>query len=814
MKLFKALFSVAVTLLLIWALQTKFGDVPPIAAFLNPATGFWQNAESKHILPEENLQLDGLQGKVTIRYDEHMIPHIFAGNDHDLYYVQGYITARDRLWQMDIQTRSAAGRLAEIAGPKALNIDRYHRRMGMTYGAENTLKGMMKDPVSKMVIEAYTDGVNNYVHHLRKRDYPIEFKLLDYAPEEWKPINCAYLLKLMSETLAGGSDQFAMTNNLKHFGAKDINDLFPDYPFHEDPIIPVGTKWGFKPLPVPKPSADFIAQMTDNIKPKERVPGIGSNNWVIAGSKSASGYPILANDPHLNLTFPSIWYQLQMSSPTVNVYGVSLPGAPCVVIGYNQKISWGVTNVDAGVLDWYQVHFKDNSKNEYWYNNQWNKVKKRIEVINIRGQKPLYDTVIYTHHGPVVYDNVSQKPKDRQNIPIGDALRWVAHDESDEFMTFYLLNRGKNYDDYRKALTYYTAPAQNFIFASSDKDIAITPNGKIPLKFKDQGKFIMDGSDPANDWHGWIPYDQNPTVKNPPRGFVSSANQSSTDQTYPYYINWRFELYDRGKRINDRLKAMQNATVDSMQLMQMDNYSMRAQDVLSTLIKYLDASKLRKKQLDALQIIKKWDKHFDASSEGASIFNVWWLQFYSMTWDDEFTDKNMLLNYPSFDRTEKLLLTEPNSKWFDDINTPAKETCGDIVIRSFTAAVDELLRKYGQPGEKWQWGNVKDSHINHLANLPGFGTGHFSAGGTGAVINALKGGNGPSWRMVVQMGPQVKGYGVFPGGESGNPGSYFYEDMFNTWKDGKLNELLFLDSESEKSERIKSTLSLTPTPLR
>ena len=180
--------------------------------------------------------------------------------------------------------------------------------------------------------------------------------------------------------------------------------------------------------------------------------------------------------------------------------------------------------------------------------------QKRIEIINIKGQKPVYDTVIYTHHGPVVYDNAAQKPKDEhENIPVGDALRWIAHDESDEFMTFYLLNRGKNYDDYRKALTYYTAPAQNFIFADKEKDIAITPNGKFPLKFSDQGKFIMDGSDPANDWQGWIPFDQNPTVKNPPRGFVSSANQSSTDQTYPYYINWRFELYDRGKRINDLL---------------------------------------------------------------------------------------------------------------------------------------------------------------------------------------------------------------------------------------------------------------------
>lgn len=806
MKIFKATFSAALTLILIWALQTKFGDIPPLGKFLSPSDGFWQNAESDNITKSETLTLDGLQAKVTIRYDEHRIPHIFAQNDHDLYYVQGYITAHDRLWQMDIQSRSAAGRLAEIVGPKALDIDRYHRRMGMVYGAENTVKGMMKNPTMKMVVEAYTEGVNNYISHLAKRDYPIEFKLLNYAPEEWKPINCAFLLKLMSETLAGGSDQFPMTNDLKRFGPADVNDLFPDYPFHEDPIIPAGTKWDFKPLPIPKPSAGFIAQMTDTIQPQKRVPGIGSNNWAISGSKSATGYPILANDPHLNLTFPSIWYQLQMSSPTVNVYGVSLPGAPCVVIGYNKKISWGVTNVDADVLDWYQVKFKDKTKNEYWYNNRWNKVNKRMEQINIRGQKPVYDIVLYTHHGPVVYESTDKKPKDNyEHIPVGDALRWVAHDESDEFMTFYLLNRGKNYTDYRKALTYYTAPAQNFVFASNDKDIAITPNGRFPLKFRDQGKFIMDGSDPANDWQGWIPFDQNPTVKNPPRGFVSSANQSPADQTYPYYINWRFELYDRAKRINNLLTAMQKATVDSMRIMQSDDYSMRGHDVLFTMLKYLDDSKLDKTQLEVYQIVKKWDLHFAANAEGASIFNTWWLKFYDMTWRDEFDHKGALLNLPSFDRTEKLLLEEPDSKWFDNSRTPIKETCADIVLHSFTAAVDEMVRKYGQPGKKWQWGEVKETHINHLANLPGFGTGNFFAGGTGGVINALKDGTGPSWRMVVQMGPQVKGYGVFPGGESGNPGSFYYDDMFKTWKDGQLNELLFLESESEKSGRIKST---------
>jgi penicillin amidase len=809
MKFAKAVGSIALTLLLVWALNTKFGDIPPLGKFLNPSTGFWQNAENKNAPVIENLSLAGLKAKVVIRYDEHHIPHIFAQNDHDLYLAQGYITARDRLWEMDVQTRQAAGRLSEVIGPKALEIDRYHRRMGMVYGAENTLKGMMNDPVTKMMVLAYTEGVNNYVRQLAPKDYPIEFKLLDYAPEKWKPINCAFLLKLMSETLAGGSDQFGMTNNLKRFGAAAVKELFPDYPFHEDPIIPAGTKWDFKPLPIPKPSAGFLAQMTDSIHPKEIGPGVGSNNWAINGNKSANGYPILANDPHLDLTFPSIWYQLQMASPTVNVYGVSLPGAPGIIIGYNQKISWGVTNVDADVLDWYQVKFKDKSKNEYWYGNKWNPVKRRIEVIAVRGQKPVIDTVIYTCHGPVVYEDPSKKPAgSHPGIPVGNALRWIAHDESDELRTFYILNRGKNYNDYREALTYYTAPAQNFIFASSDNDIAITPNGKFPLKYRDQGKFILDGSDPADDWHGWIPAAQNPTIKNPPRGFVSSANQSPTDPTYPYYINWRFEQYYRGKRINDKLSVMQHATADSMRLMQMDNYSILAQDVLPTMLKYLEPSKMNRSHLQAFDIIKKWDKHYAASSLGASIFDHWWDNFYNAVWQNKFDVKGVNLKYPSYDQTEKLLLTEPGSKWFDDPKTPLKETCANLVVNSFNKAVDELIKKKGQPGEKWQWGLVKETYINHLAGLPGFGTGDFSAGGRGGVINALRGNNGPSWRMVVQMGPTVKGYGVFPGGESGNPGSFYYRDMFETWKDGKLNELLFLNSADEYSARIKFTLTL------
>ncbi len=799
---------------MIWALQTKIGILPPLGKFLNPATGFWQNAESKNILPDLDIKAGSLQDKITIRYDEQMIPHIFAQNDHDLYFAQGYVTAQDRLWQLDIQTRLAGGRLAEIIGPKLIDLDRFHRRMGMVFGAENTLRETMKDPAAKVMIEAYCAGINAYIHSLPSKYYPIEFKLLDYAPEDYKPIDCALVLKLMSETLAGSSDDFAMTNTLKLLGPKVTADLFPDYPFKEDPIIPTGTKWNFKPLSLPKPSKAFISGITENLKTKDRVEGIGSNNWVIAGSRSANGYPILANDPHLDLSFPSIWYQVQLTAPGVNVYGVSIPGTPAIVIGYNQKIGWGVTNVDADVLDWYQIRFKDLTKNEYWYNNKWVPVKKRIEIIKVRGQQTIYDTVLYTHAGPVVYASSNQKPAlgKAKIVPVGAALRWIAHEPSNEFKTLYLLNRGKNYNDYRQALTYWTAPAQNFIFASVDKDIAITPNGKFPLKYKDQGKFILDGSDPADDWHGWIPPEQNPTVKNPAQGFLSSANQSSTDPSYPYYINWRFGSYQRGKRINDRLRGMHNATVDSLRALQNDNYSIFAQDILSTMLGDLDGSKMDDSQKRAYKVINAWDKQFAANSEGATIFTLWWDELYKAIWEDNFKHPKGLdvtLKLPSAYRTVQLLLTQKQSKWYDDSRTSLVESRADLINHSFDAAIDSLTRKYGNIGPAWQWGQVKGSHIAALSKAEGLGTGNFSAGGAAGVVNALSDTHGPSWRMVVQFGPKVQGYGIFPGGESGNPGSFYYDNMFNTWKNGQLNPLLFLENATDEAKHIKSTITLS-----
>ncbi|WP_316765196.1 penicillin acylase family protein [Pedobacter frigiditerrae] len=804
----KALICIIIPILLAYALNTKFGDLPPILKFLNPFTGFWQNAESDMVNTSKKMKLKGAHDKIDILFDDKMIPHVFAQNDHDVYYAQGYVTAMHRLWQMDFQTRFAAGRISEVVGKKAIEVDRYQRRMGMVYGAENSLKGMMEDPKAKEMILAYTEGINAYIHSLSRANLPVEYKLLDFKPEDWTPIKCALLLKQMSAVLAMGSDEFYMTNILKKFGPEITKDLFPDYPFKESPIIPVGTKWDFTPLPIPPTPVGYTEMMTGDIKTKQKIEGIGSNNWAVSGAKTKSGYPILANDPHLDLTLPSIWYQIQLNAPGLNTYGVSLPGAPGVIIGFNKDIAWGVTNVAADVLDFYQIKFKDNSHKSYWYNNSWKNTVQRLETIKIKGSPDEIDTVYYTHQGPVVY---FQKPNygKANNIPIGNALRWIAHDKSNELLTFYLLNRGKNYADYRKALTYYTAPAQNFIFASAENDIAITPNGKFPLKWKEQGKFILDGSDPANDWQGWIPANQNPTVKNPPRNFVSSANQSSTDPTYPYYINWEFAPYERGQHINDRLTVMKDATADSMRVLQSDSYSITAQDLLPHILPLIDASKLNATQKEALNITTKWNKFFESKEVAPSIFDLWTKRLSFDIWDDEFTISDIPMRYPSRDRTIELIRNDPSSKWFDNIKTSKNEMLADLVNESFKFACDSLERKYGSIGKNWYWGKVKGTNVPHLAKIPGFGSKKLLIGGAKSTVNAISETNGPSWRMVVELGKNVKGHGVYPGGQSGNPGSPYYDNMVDTWAQGKLYDLFFMQSPDDNAGKIISRYKIS-----
>lgn len=810
MKFIKPLVSLLTAIGLLYFLHNSWGVLPPLGRLFNPFEGFWQNAEKPLSVSADEMSLEGLKGSVTVKYDENRVPHIFAENDDDLYFAQGYVIAHDRLWQMEFYTLAASGRLSEVVGPKALELDRYNRRIGMANAAKEIAKNLENDPVSMQVLAAYSAGVNAYLKEVSYKTLPIEYKILNYKPEAWSAYKTILMLMNMRNTLNGGSDDYRLSNIVSKYGLEVAKDLFPSYPTVESPIIPVGTKWP-TPIAVPAQPSEIMApaeQVAMNIP--EPAPQIGSNNWAVGGGKSASGLPILANDPHLGLSLPSIWYQMQLCSPNVNVYGVALPGSPGIVIGFNKDVAWGVTNVGSDVMDFYKIKFKDQTKSEYLYEGTWRPVKKVVEIFKVKGMPDVLDTLSYTHHGPIVYDKAADTNYGK-NAPAGHAMRWITHEtDGSDLLAFYYLNRAKNYDDYRKALLYYTAPAQNFIFASNQNDIAITPNGKLPLKWKDQGKYILDGSKASHDWQGWIPKEQNPHVKNPPRGFVSSANQFSADPTYPYYLGWKFAPAYRGLRINERLEAMKNATADSLRMLQNDNYNIAARMFLPTFIQALSTDKTLSAS-PAYQALAKWNLQNEGNSVGATIFERMMKNLRRFVWEDEFSLEASMM-YPTEDRTLQLIKTDAASKWFDNITTKDKvETLADIIKTTFTATVDTLTVHQGPFNpETWAWKNVKSTDIRHLVPaFASFSRNDIPNGGGSGIVNATTETHGPSWRMVVQLDKGwPKGYGLYPGGQSGNPGSKYYDNMIDKWAAGELNELLFLKDANEQSDKIKTTVTL------
>ena len=481
-----------------FALNKKWGAVPPLGKFLSPQHGFWQNAEPADQDFNADLRFSNLKGKVSVYFDERLVPHVFADNDEDLYFVQGWLHAKFRLWQMEFQTIAAAGRVSEILGndPRFIRYDREQRRSGMVFAAENAEKQIEANPVSKKGCDAYTAGVNAYINSLTESSLPLEYKLLDYKPEKWSNLKIALFLKQMSKTLAGYETDLDNTNAKSVLGFDEFLRLDPLVNDSLQPIVPKGTVFD-QPgiIPVKPESADSLYFGKKDTVPTKQVtkpnPDNGSNNWVVNGSKTKSGAPILCNDPHLELTFPSIWYEMQISTPEFSAYGATFPGSPNIIIGFNDSIAFGFTNVQRDVKDYYEIKFKDDSRKEYWFNGKWIRDSLRIETIKVKGAKTIYDTVAYTVFGPVMYDK-SFSGELTNNKAI--AMRWVAHDPSNEGLMWFYLNRAKGYDDYYSAIKQFMCPGQNMIFASKHGDIALWQQAKFPARWFGQGLFVMPGT--------------------------------------------------------------------------------------------------------------------------------------------------------------------------------------------------------------------------------------------------------------------------------------------------------------------------------
>lgn len=810
MRIVRFLITAVVTLLLIWTLNRPLGNVlpMPLGSFLSPQSGFWQNAESVTNDFNETMTFPQLKGKANVYFDERLVPHVFAENDEDIYFIQGYLHAKFRLFQMDLQTRAAEGRAAEIAGSPAIDHDKEQRRLGMRYAAEHSLREMEQNPQSKSFYDSYTAGVNAFIHSLDQKDLPLEYKLLNFQPEEWTNIRTALHLKMMAKLLASGEYDLAHTNLRSVLSSEQISTLYPQVPDSLMPIVPKGTNFptpSFQPkYPANADSAYFGTGFTtaahEQYKPDR---SNGSNNWVLAGKKTASGLPILANDPHLELSLPSIWYEMQLSTPTSNCYGVTLPGSPFVIIGFNDSIAWGVTNSGRDVKDYYSIKYKDNLRREYWFNNEWRPTQQRIEEIKVKGASSVFDTVSYTVFGPVFFDgkvggNVTDQP--------ALAMKWAAHQTGDEGITFYKLNNAGNYNQYVDAIKTFDCPGQNFVFASKSGDIAIWQQGKFPARWHGQGLYVMPGTDSTYWWQDFIPQDQNPHSLNPERGFLESANQRPTDASYPYFIPGGY-LTARGIAIEKYLSQMSGATVQDMMNLHNNTFNVTAEDMLPLLLKNVNVAALTPDAVKYYSEVKGWNLMADAASRGQTIYQTWLDSLQQNIWYDEMGMHIGFVNFPTEQTTLELLKKDTTALGFvDDVTTPQYEDLRTIVTGALNKASVLLTEKERE--RKLQWAKFKDVSIFHLlkAVTPFARTG-LNVGGWGNTINAVRKSHGPSWRMIVHMNSPAEAFGVYPGGQSGNPGSRFYDNAVDTWANGKYFLLWMMKPEEKADRRVRWTIN-------
>jgi len=798
------LFPLCALVLLIFALSQPMFNTFSFGKVLDPFIGAVQSGSEREPA-SSRLALGGLGCKdsVDIYFDKRMVPHIYAKDEEDLYFAQGYVTAYLRLWQMDFLTYASAGRLSEIFRDGFLDYDRNQRRLGILESARTALKMIEADPESRSALSAYTRGVNAYIRHLDYRKMPFEYKFLDYTPEPWSDLKTVLTMKYIGNTLSGYEDDFAMSHLMLALGEDKFNLLFPEFSNHVSPVADTtepGWKSAFGPIRRPAyldysflSSGSVIAESPYN-------PKLGSNSWAVSGKKTRCGSPILSSDPHLNLTLPSIWLEMQLSAPGMNVYGVTIPGTPAVIIGFNNDIAWGITNGADDVKDWYKLKITPDYK-KYELDGKWVDMSYSIEEIKRKGQKAFYDTVYHTVFGPVVFDK-SFPGAAREKMYY--AMKWELNNPSNEILAFLKLNRAQNYKDYREAIKHYSCPIQNFTFACKDNTIAITHQGKMAVKTPGQGLFVMDGTNSSTLNERYIPEDSLPQLLNPSCGYVLSANQHPTNKSYPYYYNGYFSD-SRADMIKGILQGENDFDIGKMEAMQLNNVNSFAMLSMPVLLKIMDRYSLPEDQKKAISDLAAWRGEYGYSDTTAKLFDLWMDDITDYTWD-EFKDFDFSASQPSGYTLLDLIQNQPNNDFFDREGTTKKETAYDIVAEAFTAAFTEYekLKKEGTV----EWSNFRRVNIMHLTNIPAFSNMNIPSAGYPAAINAMSYNWGPSWRMVVELGDRPKAYGIYPGGQSGNIGSKFYDDFIGDWNKGNYYPLEFFQSGKEAGQHAIGKWSL------
>jgi penicillin G amidase len=740
-----------------------------------------------------SVHMPGLLEEVQIRRDGYGVPHIIATNEHDAIFALGVVHAQDRLWQMDMQRRAAMGELSEVVGPPTIPYDKMFRIIGLRRTAER-IEQRLPDETRRR-LQWYSDGVNAWIHQAHG-SFPVEFDLLRYEPKEWKPLHSILVARLIAWelNLSWWTDVTYGALDEK-LGTDRVHDILPtwDYDLSNQPPASPPVK-GSVPLAYMHTSQDYRSFMG-----RPLMPG-GSNAWAVAPSRSSTGAAILANDTHLHLTSPAQWYELQYDIPGLLVRGMSIPGVPGVVTGRNDSIAWGVTNLMADDADFFIEQINDSAQT-CRRGDVWVPLQIIEEEIPVRNDTAVTLHVRLTSHGPLVTDIVT--PLNRTRPGFAASMRWTGYEDDDQVGTFFRLNRARTWEEFVKALSTFTVPGQNFVYADVRGHIGYVCAARIPIRAQGRGLLPVQGWESATDWTGFVPFESLPRQLDPPEGFVASANNKVGADGVPYAIG---ELWEPSSRIR-RLRAELGVpgarfSVRSFEELQNDTYSQYAHDIAPLVEAAFTDSAVGQESAEKIRVyFRNWHHRFDRSDIATTIYQVFLNHLLRNIYSDEmgedtFHDWCMLVNVPM--RVTARLLHDKTSVWFDDVRTPQTETCEMILVRSARETVADLTARLGPAMREWRWEALHTVTLHHPFGMQKpldrlFDIGPFPyPGGSTSMMSGEYSVTEPytvtvaaSYRQIFDLGDRLHYRSVLPSGESGQVLHPHYDDQTPLWLTGQ-----------------------------
>lgn len=768
------------------------------------------------------VQVDGSQAQTTVVRDSWGIPHIYASNLHDLFFTQGYVHAQDRFWQMEFWRRIGSGRLSEILGESTLEDDRFIRTIGWHRAAARELENV--DDETRSVLEAYAEGVNAYVS-AHKGSLGLEFAVLGLTsprvePEPWTPLNTVTWGKVMAWDLSGNrTSELLRAHIAARLGTSAVNDLVPAYP-KRHPVI------------VSHPLTEASLQAVPETAMETLVLGagehLGSNNWVIAGDRTETGMPLLANDPHLGIQMPSIWYEIGLHCEPLgpdcpyNVVGASFASTPGVIIGHNDRIAWGVTNLGPDVQDLFIERINPEDPDQYEYQGEWRDMEIIREEIQVAGRdEPVVIDVRTTHHGPIINDVGAGTEEDWSFGWQPLALSWTGLQPGTLMRSVLLLDRASNWEEFREALSYWDAPSQNFVYADVEGNIGYQAPGRIPVRGSGDGTKPVPGWSGEYEWADTIPYDDLPRALNPPEGYIVTANNAVVEGDYPYLLTKDWAAGYRAERICDLIEADSSLSIEDMKAIHGDVAPVWAEEVLP----FVKSIRSDAPQLDrAVDLLRHWDGRAARDSAGAALFEVFRIHLIDATFGDELGEDLLAKARPTLVDALLNLLPEQDSPWFDDTLTSQVETRDGILSRALEEAVVELSETQGSNMDKWHWGAMHTASFqNQSLGQCGirpieaiFNRGPFRVDGSLATVNQadydlddpFSVRTVASYRQIVDLADLNRSISMHTTGQSGHPFHRHYDDMIDPWRNVEYHPMLWERAQVE--EDAEAVLNLTP----